>query len=271
MPRLVKELGKIAVFLAVIMIAFNVHWALGALIVVLIFGYFVYANRSTLYATRGNAAYKKGDMDKALLMMDKAYKMRLVLPQYQIGYGNLLLRTGKLEQAEQVFEEVLPRVKVRGEDWMKLKGHMATTYWLQDKRTEAIDLLEEIFKEIKNTMLYGNLGYFKMLNGQLEEALILNLEAYAYNDDDLTIMDNLAKNYYLLGRPEEAEEMYIKVMTKSPKNAESYYYYALTLQQLGRLEEAREQSIMALEKKPALVPSVAREDLERLAEQLGQA
>lgn len=68
----------------------------------------------------------------------------------------------------------------------------------------------------------------------LNESLEFNLEAYAFNNDDQTILDNCALNYYMLGKMTEAEAMFEKLMSKSPKRAEPYYYYALTLNKLGK-------------------------------------
>ncbi|WP_159881008.1 tetratricopeptide repeat protein [Paenibacillus puerhi] len=264
MPPIVKTLLQVAAVVIVIVYLFKLHWALGTGVVVLLLGLFVFLNRSALYAQRGNMAYMKGDQEKALELLEKANRMKRVAPQHRIGYGYLLLKAGRPEEAEQVFQDV-QRSAVPREVMMQARINLSTAYWLQGRRSDALELMEEVMDEYKNTLAYGNLGYFKVLNGDLEQALVLNEEAYAFNDNDMTILDNLAQNYYLLDRLEEAAEMYDKVMDKSPKHAESYYFYALTLKKLGRLEEAREQSEKALGRELAMVTPLTREDLERLA------
>ncbi|TXK76700.1 M48 family metallopeptidase [Paenibacillus sp. N3.4] len=268
MPPILKSLLKNILVLAVILIGFKMNWLLGTAIIVVMVGYFVYTNRSALYAQRGNVAYMKGDRDQALMLMEKAYRSKAMLPKHQIGYGYLLMKTGDLSKAENVIDEVLHKTKAK-DMLMQAKLNLATVYWLQNKRDEAYSILEEISQEVKNTLVYGNFGYFQILRGDLEAALVYNLEAYAFNDSDLTIMDNLAQNYYLLGRLHEADEMYSKVMAKTPKHADSYYYYALTLEQLGRKQEAREQIEKALEKELALITPLTREDIVGLADTLG--
>lgn len=57
-------------------------------------------------------------------------------------------------------------------------------------------------------------------------------------------------------------------MSKSPKNAESYYYYALTLQKLDKLDAAREQIAIAQEKPPALITVLTKAQIDELAAQL---
>ncbi|SDD32075.1 Tfp pilus assembly protein PilF [Paenibacillus sp. UNCCL117] len=268
MPPIVKLLLQVAVVIIFIVLLFKVHWALGLGVVVLGAGLFAFMNRSALYAQRGNMAYMKGDQGKALELLEKASKLKRVMPQHRIGYGFLLLKAGRPDEAEGIFREV-QRSSPPREVMMQARINLSTAYWLQGRREEGLALMEQVLADYKNTLAYGNLGYFKLLNGDLEQALTLNEEAYEFNDSDVTILDNLAQTYYMLGRLEEAAAMYDKVMDKSPKYAESYYFHALTLRKLGRLDEARAQSEQALSRELALVTPLAREDLERLAGELG--
>lgn len=268
MPPILRSILKIIVVLVVIFMGFKVNWLVGVAAIVGILGYFVYVNRSALYAQRGNLAYMKGDREQALVWMEKAYLSKAFLPKQQIGYGYLLMKTGDLSKAEQMFEEVLQKSNA-SEIRMQAKLNVATVYWLQNKRDEAFSMLQELAQSVKNTLVYGNYGYFQILHGDLEAALTYNLEAYDYNDNDLTIMDNLAQNYYMLGRLDEADEMYTKVIAKTPKHAESYYFYAQTLHKLGRTKEARVQLDTARSKELALVTPLTKEDIELFASQLG--
>ena len=207
----------------------------------------------------------KGDEEKALVMLEKAYQTKGANPQQMIGYAYLLMKTGNLERSEKLLKELLGNPL---SDPMRLLANvnLATNYWLQGNQDEGYHVLEELSGEYKNTQLYSNLGYFKILRGDdLEEALAYNQEAYEYNSDDLTILDNLAQNYYFLGRLDEANEIYDKVMDKSPKSADSYYYHALTLKGLGQIKEAREQVELAKDKKLALVTTITKDDIEKLS------
>ncbi|MEF3304578.1 tetratricopeptide repeat protein [Paenibacillus sp. GYB003] len=267
-PRIVKPLILVVLIAAVLVIAFRTHWALGLGAVVVLAAGLALANRPAIYAQRGNAAYAKGDTTEALAWLEKAYRTKRMHPLQQVGYGYLLLKTGEPERAEAVLQQVASTAKNR-EAIMQARINLSTALWLRGRREEALGLLEDVFGEFKNTTVYGNLGYFKLLGGDLEEALAFNLEAYAYNDDDMTIADNLAQTYYMLDRLEEAEDIYAKVIVKSPKHADSYYYYARTLQRLGRTGEAREQAERARDKELALVTTLTRDDVERLARELG--
>lgn len=269
MPPIIKAALPVVGVLALIYIGFRINALLGIGIIIVIIAAGVFANRSIIYATRGNIAFSRGDEEQAIKLLEKAYKTKRAMPEHLAGYAYLLNKTGKVEEAAKLMKELLAKNLT---DPMRLQASvsLATSYWLLGKQEEAYQLLQEFYPDMKSTKLYGTLGYYKLLRGEdLEETLAFNQEAYDYNSDDLTIVDNLAQNYYFLGRLEEAREMYEKVMEKNPRNADSYYFYALTLKGLGKLDEAREQVRKALDREFALISSLTKDDVERLAQELG--
>lgn len=224
----------------------------------------VYAMRPAWYAGRGNAELMKGNAEKALRLFEKSANLPNAKPPQKIGYAYLLMKAGDPKKAEQVLDAALWKTKP-GIPRMQGLLNLATSYWLQGRRDEAVAKLEDVHREYKNTTVYANLGYFKLLHGDLEEALAVNKEAYEYNDGDVSILDNLAQTYFMLGRYEEAAEWYEKTIAKKPKHAESYYYYALTLQKLGKPEEAIEQARAAVGRPLSLVSPCTREQIDGLA------
>lgn len=241
-----------------------------SVVILLLSAYIYYISRAGWFAQRGNTAYAQGRMEQALSFYKKAYYCRNCPQKHQLGYGYLLMRTGNPDQAEEIFQHILQKAK-RRDVRQQSQCNLATVYWLQGKKAQAIALLEEVFAQYKNTMVYGNLGYFKILHGDLNDALTFNLEAYAYNSEDKAILDNLALNYYLLGQLEQAEEMFAKLIPKSPSNGEAHYYYALTLRQLGKLQEADNQMALALGKKLSFVTPLTCEEIEQTAMEWKQA
>jgi tetratricopeptide (TPR) repeat protein len=267
MPNLGKPMLLFAGAVVLIIVGFSVHWLIGVGLIAVLLVYAVYANRPAYYALKANAAYAQGDLDRALKLQEKAYAMRRRHPQQAINYAYMLMKAGKPEQAERVLQELL-RTRLPHDMEMQAKSNLATALWLMGRREEAVRLLEDVHRAYKTVMVVGNLGYLKLLKEGPEKALAFNEEAYAYDDNDPTILDNLAQNYYLLGRLEEAAAMYAKVVERAPKHAEPYYYYALTLEALGRAEEAEAQALLALAKPLALVTTVAREEIEALVSRL---
>lgn len=270
MPQLAKALLIIVSIFVVVVLAFQLHWLLGIGVIAGLLGFVIYVNLPVLNAMKANAAYVQGDLDKALAIMEKSYLSKRAKPQHNINYAFLLMKAGKPGKSEQVLQSILLTTE-SADLRSQAKSNLATAYWLLNRQDEAVLLLEEVHRDYKTVTVVGNLGYFKLLNGHPESALDFNEEAYAYDDNDLTIMDNLAQNYFMLGRLDEAAKMYEKVMDKSPKFAESYYYYARTLDALGRREEAAEQVRLALDKPLALVTSITKEEIEQMESTLSQA
>lgn len=269
MPPILKFLLPIIAVIVLLVIGFQIHPLLGIGFIIILIGGGVYANRAVIYATRANVVFSRGDEDQAMLLLEKAYQTKRAMPQHMIGYGFLLNKKGQPEKAEQLLKELLARPlpdAVR----IQVSVNLATSYWIQGRKEEACELLEEYYPQYENTQLYGTLGYYRLLRGDDPEAVLaFNKEAYEYNSDDLMIMDNLAQNYYFLGRFEEAKAMYEKVMEKRPKSADSYYFYALTLQALGMLDEAKEQIVDARARNLAQVTPLTQADIDRLATELG--
>ncbi|MDF2670180.1 MAG: hypothetical protein K0R67_2486 [Paenibacillus sp.] len=226
----------------------------------------LYVSRSNLYASQGNKAFNNKDTEKALLWYQKASRCKPCPDKHKIALGYLLMKSGERSQAETVFKKL---VQSNNRDTrMQAQCNLATCYWLQGQKDEAVALLQEVFEQYKNTLVYGNLGYLKILHGDLEEALAINQEAYSYNNDDITIMDNLAMNYYLLDDIDKAHEIFQKLIPKSPQYAEPYYYYALTLNNRGEHEAAVEQINIALEKDISFLSPLTRDQLEQEAARL---
>jgi tetratricopeptide (TPR) repeat protein len=262
MNRLGKPLIIMVLIFIVMIFAFKIHVLLGIILILFLVGYILYTSRSNFYAVRGSAYFAKDDLETALVYYKKAYECKSCPEKHQVGYAYLLLRSGDLELAERILQELLKSSNNR-ENLVQIQCNLATLYWLLGKKEQGLASLEKVFVEYKNTLVYGNLGYFKILNGDLDDALKFNLEAYSYNSDDRTIIDNLALNYYLLGQTDQAEEMFQKLMTKPPKYAEPYYYYALTLKRQGKAEEALEQMKAALMKKLSFISPITYEHIKK--------
>ena len=117
--------------------------------------------------------------------------------------------------------------------------------------------------------MYGNLGYFYILQGEIEKALELNKEAYDFSSDDAIILDNLAFSYYLSGNIDKAEEIYIKMHEqKKPAFPEGYYNYGLVALKKGDKEKAKELFEKALLQKFSYLSDLTRETVENALKNL---
>jgi Flp pilus assembly protein TadD len=264
MKVLINVLSIVIILVIALIFAFRTHYLLGIALILLLLGYVIFRARANYYALRGTGMFNKGDYEQALVWFKKAYDSKPCPEAHQIGYGYILMRSGNAKQAEPILKQIQHKTKNK-DNLIQAQCNLATSYWLQGRKEECLSLLEEVFEQYKNSLVYGNLGYFKLLNGDFEAALAFNLEAYAYNSDDKTIIDNLAYNYYLLGQMEQAEEIFAQLVPKSPKFADPHYFYALTLEKQGKFEAAIEQIQLALSKDAAFITPITRAEIEQVA------
>jgi tetratricopeptide (TPR) repeat protein len=255
-----KIVTVLLVPVAIIILGFWLNPLLGILAILLVLAFAFYTSRVDLYAMRGNIRYAKGDMDGAVKWLRRAYEMKDNKPQHQIAYGYLLLKTGDIQGAEEVFSNVNEN-HLNRESKLKLQLNKAFVLWKKGMKEEAIERTAGLHEEYKNSMLYGTLGYFYILTGNLEQALSFNLEAYEYSGTDKVILDNLGQTYYMLGEYDKALEIYEKLLPLDPKFPEAHYNYGLVLEHKGEHQAALDSMHNALKYKDSLISSITKENI----------
>ena len=118
------------------------------LIIILIF---LWIKRATLMCMFAKIKYYRGDTKKAEKIFSKAFKIGTPAAEYQFIYGYILLTLGKLEKANKVLSlasmsKAKPQIKV------KIRTMRALVHWKQGDIDTAIEILEDIFKEVKNSL-----------------------------------------------------------------------------------------------------------------------
>lgn len=219
--------------------------------------------RNALMCMIAKIKYGRGDIDGAERMFEKAFKNGNPAPEYQFLYGYILLRKGKLEKANKVLalasmSNAKPATKYR------IKAMRALVFWKEGDIDTAIETLENINSEYKNTTIYQDLGLLYVLKGDKEKARSFNEEAYAYNDDDNMIMDNLAESYALCGEMEKSEEIYKKLLAKEPRFAEAYWGYGIVLFEKGEKEKGLELMRKSLDKRITFLSTLQKEEIEAM-------
>lgn len=261
MPKLFTILIKFVLPVALIAIGFRLHVLLGFALAAVCLAFAFYRGKTGFYAYLGHRSYQNGKRQEALLWMEKAAARSDCRASYLIGYGYLLLKAGRLEKAAEVLDRARSMPLSR-EERMNAEANYALLLWRQGKLDEAIATLEEVHEDIKNTNVYGSLGYFYIAKGDLDKALSFNREAYEYNDSSPVILDNLGQTLYLRGETEEALKLYEKLYGMSPKFPEAYYNYGLVLEAAGRRADAAEMLKRALEQPFSMLNTVTKEEIE---------
>lgn len=261
--------NKIIIFiliLAMIIAGFIYHPLIGVLIIIALLATAFYFGRGMLYLMLHKAESGKGNEDGARRWLDKAYHVAPNNVNIAITYSYDLLRNDETEQASEVLNTI-SAAQLPKETEISYQLNSSIVLWRQGKKEESISLVEELYSKYKNTVIYGSLGYYYILNGQLEQALQINEEAYAFNDSNNAILDNLGLTYYYLERYDEAFNMFNKLIKNEPKFREAYYNMGLLYEMREQWQAAYDQYKRALEYKPALVSHVSLEEIEaRLAD-----
>lgn len=270
MPKFVHVLIKFIVPVLVVAFAFRTHKLLGAAAAAVYLAVMFYRGRTGFFAFLGNQSYKNGNLQEALMWMNKAASRKDCRAAYLIGYSYLLLKTGHTDQAAEILQRVY-RLPLTREEKMNADSNYALLLWRQGKLEEATAKLEEVYAEYKNTNVYSSLGYFYIAKGDLDKALAFNREAYEYNDTSPVIIDNLGQTLYLRGELEEALALYEKLHAMNPTFPEAYYNYALALESAGRREQALKIMRDALNQPISVLNTVTKEEIEAKIAELSAA
>lgn len=224
---------------------------------------FIIIKRHSLMCIMAKMKYNKGDIDGAEKIYEKVFKKTTPSADNQLMYGYILLRKGKLEQARTTLA-VASMSKAKPAMKSRIKAMRALVSWKEGDINTAIEMLEDVISEFKNTAVYQDLGLLYILKGDKEKALNFNLEAYDFNADDNVIMDNLAEAYALCGEIEKSEEIYKKLMENEPRFAEAYWGYGELLIKKGEKEKGLELMKKSLDKRITFLSILQREEIEAL-------
>lgn len=227
----------------------------------------VYRNFPTLQATKGSRAYNAGNTEMAMKYFQKAVKHPFAKPYIKSSYGYVLLREGNLEEAERyLLEAESSKMKDPRFRYNNILN-MAILEWKKGNLPKAIEIVEGIQEEYRNSIMYEILGYLYIAEGDFEKALAFNKEAYEYNREDKVIVDNLAQSYFFLGQEDKAEALYRESIDYI-KFPEAHYYYGQILHKKGDYLGAHEAYRTALRLKMSFLSIITKEDIEAKFEAL---
>ena len=217
---------------------------------VLIIGYLISAIffRATVLMFIGARVYGK-NRRRGLTVFGWAYKTRKLHPNHQLLYGYILLRNGKLDDAENVINKalVLGKHVLKDADIKASEFNRALITWKRGDLNAAIVELENLYEEgYKTSGLYDSLASLYLLNKEYEEAAKIAAEGVEYSEKDLVSRDNLGQAYIELGRIDEAEKIYEELIPQTPQFLEAYYNYATILERRGEMADARKYYGIAL-------------------------
>ncbi len=245
---------------AVIFLAFQMGGVrIGLLVVVVYFVLAFFLKRPDFLMIRGGKMYKTSP-EKALDIMEKALRTKRLRVEYILYYGFVCLKAGDTERAERVLDAAAHK-KMSPETQVRATVNRALLYWQKGDIEKAISILEKQLKEGKDRAVYGTLGQLLLLNGQLQRAMEVNRDAYAFDKYDEAICDNLALNYRLCGDLDSSWNLYKELTGKKLGVPVPYYNCGETLYAMGQKEEAVSMMERALSYPFSKLAVVSREEI----------
>jgi len=249
------------------------------LVIFIIVILYLFHLRADIFAYFARVQYGGGKRTKALRMMRRADKLGPMSSGNRILYAYLALRLGNPDEAYRILNEVyigarkVRKADKRNDQKQRAKAMLALVYWKNGELDTAIEMLEEVFEDFKNTNVYENLGLLLVLKAKdfpefRQKALDFNLAAYEYNDTDNVIVDNLAEAYAVSGDLQKARETYEKLLERDPAFPEAYYGYGRILIALGEKEKGIEFLKKALGFDFSFLSILKRDEVEELVEKL---
>ena len=254
---------------AALILAYRYSWVLGIAVSIVLVLYGIYYYLPQIYRVKGRQYFNEGNYHAAKRMFKKAVDTGHAKGDIRMEYSYILLRTGDIDEAEQVVNNMLC-YKIKPEYRGRAIIQRCMCYYKKGNLDEAIEDGMELFNEgYRSIMLYGMLGFFKILKDPMsQDTFDFCLEAYDYADDDRDIRDNLLICYYNRGEYEKAKEISDKVLEKNPKFVEAWYHGAQVDYKLGNYEDALKKLDKTAECNRSFMTTIPELDIMKLREEI---
>ena len=218
------------------------------------------------YKFKSRKALANGDFVNARLYYKKALKCSKYNFKTQMEYVYIIMRTGDFEEALNAMNRLLSyKMEPKNRNLATVQRCMC--YYKTGNLEEAYKDAQELYDDgYRSIMLYGLLGYFKILKAPLaDETFEFCTEAYEYADDDRDICDNLLICYYNRGEYNKAKEISDAVLEKEPMFVEAWYHGAQIDIALGDYKSAREKLDRIPDCNRSPMTTIPEKDVEKLS------
>lgn len=215
-----------------------------------------------IYGFLGYNYHVRGLLDKAEAFYKKAEKAHMTRGNYRLAYGILLLNKGDYKKSRDVLGSLLIELPSSAKTALMAKTNLALTYWKLGDIDTSIEMLWEVHRKQRRSMVYGALGLLLVLKGDLETAIKFNMEALEYDEEDPIILNNIAQNYYRMGEKEKARKYFLKSVAVKEDLTDALFYLACMDNEKGNLESARTRLKKALNSKTIVLSSISKDDIE---------
>ena len=203
---------------------------------------------ANLTGNKALTAHNKGEYEKALKLYEEAVEKGANNLRVLRGYSVLLIRMSKFDRALEILKMMEKTPGIQPKDKVDIRVNYAIILSRKGHLDHAMEILEDEFRKTKNGNMYSIIGFLKIEQGNAEEALAFNKEAYEYDDADPVFLDNLGQTYYrMFGDKERAKPYFDKAIELKPNAIDTNYFLALYDIEEGNKEKAIKRLDTALE------------------------
>lgn len=228
----------------------------------------LFLNRGVFYTFKANKYLRENRVEKGYKLLKKAYKTNTIPYIVINGYIYLSLKLGNIEQAKEAIEKVLigdVSCKIKETHRRQVLTLKSVYLWKTDNLTEALEILDELYSNgFINTTFYRNYGFMLQLDGQMEKAEKVCLEAYEYGKEDRVTLDNLVAIYIKNSNWEMALKYFNELMDLNPTFPEAFYNGAQIFIHNNDKVKAIEYLDKALNLEFSFVSSITEEEVLKL-------
>ncbi len=188
---------------------------------------YLWWNRSALFVAGAHRAFQRGDEKGTLASFAKAEAAGRLDVQNTVSYAYLALKNGQTGAAGELLDRCLSQGRrgrsLKESDRRLVESYRALVLWKQGHLDQAVVVLEELLSlGYQTTTLYGNLGFFLVLQKNWERAETVCLQAVAWDPEGKVILDNLASLYMEKEQWEKAAEIYQRLLALRPQFPEAW-------------------------------------------------
>lgn len=198
------------------------------------------------YLLSAQVSLSQRDMDTALLTLQSGAKQVEKPVRLQMNIGQIYERTGKLNQAEKIYREVIETAPGASAAYAAL-GSIKER--IGDKG-EALDFYRKAIQyDKRNVKALNNLAYLLADNfGEQKEALSSAMSAYRLRPGDPRIMDTLAFVLLKNGKFKDAHTLLEKAHKLLPAVPTVSLHLGLAKIKIGEIESAKELLTLVIDK-----------------------
>ncbi len=182
----------------------------------------------------GNSYDDIGNMDSALLALERAVEINPTLSESLVNLGNIYLTKGQVTDAINQYQAAL---KINPND-AKTHNNLGNAYVQRDWLNYAVsEYHQSIRLDPKFTDAYKNLAIVYCKQGRFQQAIVRLRQAIALEPRDAECYSQLGSVFDQMGNYEQAIAQYKRASKIDPKLAEAYYGLGLCYNKLGSVDD----------------------------------